>query len=83
MVMWCAVYVSCDVDALSGCWLESESHVSTLKRHGFRGDSRWIGVDRVRDTDTLVGMTESGNMYVLQQPYRMCGMEELPVRQKW
>lgn len=49
---------------------------STLKRHGFRGDSRWIGIDRVTGSETLVGVTESANLYVLREPHRMLSAME-------
>ncbi len=50
---------------------EKSRNLSSLNRRGFRGDSRWIGIDVVGAKDTLVGLTETLNFYILQEPYLM------------
>ncbi len=56
-----------DDDAAAGGLAAS----SKLRRHGFRGDSRWIGLDRVTTNDAIVGITETANLYVVRRPYLM------------
>lgn len=67
-----------DHEIFCGSWLKG-GNMSALKRHGFRGDSRWLGIDRVLGSDTLLGMTDNYSLYVLKHPYRLVpGLTELP-----
>lgn len=38
---------------------------SQLRRNGFRGDSRWMGIDRCGDCDDVMGFTETGQFYYI------------------
>jgi hypothetical protein len=60
-----------DHEVFCGSWVSGGSNLSTLKRHGFRGESRWIGMDRVHGSDTLLGLTENLHLYALRHPYRL------------
>jgi len=68
-----------DHEVFCGSWSGQDKmkNLSTLRRHGFRGDSRWIGIHRVPQTDTLVGLTETANLYVVTNPYVMAGVSSI------
>jgi len=71
-----AYVVGLDHEVYCGNWAAEQDErdskfKSTLTRQGFRGDSRWIGLDRVGASDTLIGLTEGSHMYVLKEPQLM------------
>ncbi len=55
-----------------------EGFSSHLTRQGLRGDSRWIGLDVASGggckSENLVGMTDSGRLYVIRDSWRMAGV---------
>jgi hypothetical protein len=59
-----------DHEVFCGSWKKSDN-LNTLKRHGFRGESRWIGMDLVPGSDSLLGLTENCHLYALRHPYRL------------
>jgi len=48
------------------------NNTKSLERVGFRGDTRWAGIDLLRgervEEEAIVGITETANLYLLGQP---------------
>lgn len=71
-----------DHEIFCGTWEKNAgANPGTLERRGFRGSSRWIGLDRVSGTDTLIGLTDTLQLYKLRHPFRLnpaCAVLPLP-----
>ncbi|CAM6083889.1 unnamed protein product [Calypogeia fissa] len=52
-----------DYEVICGRWIQS-SEGGMGRCFGFRGDSRWLGVDKCVGSDVLAGWSESGSLFV-------------------
>jgi hypothetical protein len=66
--------VGLDHEINAGVWITSKSSLKNgprFNRAGFRGASRWVGVDSIADgsnDEAIVGITESAYVYTLRRP---------------
>jgi len=74
------VYVAgLDHEVCSGTWLDESTNQRSLERHAFRGDSRWVGLDRTRSADSqrgddhLLGVTATAQLYVVRNAHLQSG----------
>lgn len=74
-----AMYVcGLDHEVYCGAWGNQALNQRNLERMAFRGDARWVGMARTseqgeRGGDQLVGLTQSGQLYVLQNAHLQNG----------
>ncbi|EFJ15135.1 hypothetical protein SELMODRAFT_422913 [Selaginella moellendorffii] len=53
-----------DYEVAGGEWNEDDFEGTIKRSFGFRGDSRWLGMDKCLDKDFLAGWSENGSIFI-------------------